>query len=155
VLPDYTLWSRPHILFHSFDSSDSWFNFLSLQQLIPEPFHLVHADSESRPTTTRLLFFIRENPFLSASSVFYFYQTVPNQYGLASCASRRDAHNLLSTCNVICHHPDCMRRSGYVSHGYGADKLILPKAIYQSYRSWFVDVDRGAFHAPYETLVAR
>jgi len=29
--------------------------FLAFQQFIPEPFHIAHADSESRPTTTRSL----------------------------------------------------------------------------------------------------
>jgi len=31
-------------------------------------------------------FSIRENPLLSVSSVFYFYQTTPLKYELASCA---------------------------------------------------------------------
>jgi len=38
-------------------------------------------------------FSIRENQFLSVSSVFYLYQTTPHKYGLASCAN---AHRLAS-----------------------------------------------------------
>ena len=29
---------------------------------------------------------IRYNPFFTVPSVFYFYETTPHQYGLASCA---------------------------------------------------------------------
>ena len=47
-----TALQSPRACCHSFDSCHSWLKF-SLST--PEPFHIAHADSESRPTTTRAL----------------------------------------------------------------------------------------------------